>query len=343
MVSTMARLARNLVDRLGRPLGELRVSVTDRCNFRCGYCMPEAESVRFLPRAELLRFEEVTRLTRLFVERFGVRKVRLTGGEPLLRRDLPRLVGMLRDIDGLREVALTTNGLLLADHARALADAGLGRVTVSLDALDSDTFAHTSGVGADVARVVEGIENATAAGLGHAKINCVVQRGVNEHAVGDLARRYRGTQHVVRFIEYMDVGTLNGWSATRVVSADEILAVLRSVAPLARIDDAGAHVAERYAWTDGAGEVGVIASVTRPFCGACDRARLSADGRLLTCLFAESGPSLRDPMRAGATNDELAALAAATWQAREDRYSERRAELRARAPRRRLEMFQLGG
>lgn len=331
------------LDAFGRPLHEVRVSVTDRCNFRCGYCMPEAESVHFLPRAELLRFEEIVRLARLFVAHLGVRKLRLTGGEPLLRRDLDRLVAMLAGIEGLDEIALTTNGFLLAEQAQALATAGLSRVTVSLDALDATTFARASGVDADVARVIEGIGAATAAGLGHAKINCVVQRGLNEHAVEDLARRFRGTPHVVRFIEYMDVGTLNGWDASRVVGADEILARLRTIAPLQRLNDEHARVAERYAWADGAGEVGVIASVSRPFCGACDRARLSADGRLLTCLFAETGPSLRDRLRAGASDDALVAAVAAAWGARDDRYSEQRAERRERTPRRRLEMYQLGG
>ncbi len=329
-------------DRRGRGLRELRISVTDRCHFRCGYCMPNAKGVRFLPRRELLAFEEITRLVKLFVTHLGVRKIRLTGGEPLLRRGLEKLVALLARIDGVEDLALTTNGDLLADQASALADAGLRRVTVSLDALDAATFRRTTGVDADVARVLAGIDAASAAGLGPIKINCVVQRGVNEHAVADLARRFRGTPHVVRFIEYMDVGTLNDWNASRVVSADAILGHLRGVAPLHERMPGSAGVAERYAWADGSGEVGIIASVSRPFCGDCVRGRLSADGRFLTCLFAAGGLSLRDLLRAGASDADLTTAAAARWRERDDRYSERRVELR-RAPQRRLEMFQIGG
>jgi len=336
------------LDRLGRELRELRVSVTDRCNFRCGYCMPRDvfhEGHRFMPREEILSFEEIARVVRVAVERLSVSKIRLTGGEPLLRRDLPELVRMLAPIDGLRDLTLTTNGHLLGEHARALADAGLGRVTVSLDALDEPTFATMNGGAASSAqRVLDGIAVAEAAGFRPIKINCVVIRGVNEHAVEALAQRFRGTGHIVRFIEYMDVGTLNRWDAAQVVSADEIRVRVASVAPLEPLPASHAgEVAERFRYRDASGEIGIIASVTRPFCGGCSRARLSADGRLLTCLFASSGFDLRTLMRAGTSDVELASALAGLWEQRADRYSEQRAELREGTPRRRLEMYQIGG
>jgi cyclic pyranopterin phosphate synthase len=335
-------------DQLGRPLRELRISVTDRCNFRCGYCMPKDvfhAGYRFTPRAEILTFEEITRLARIAVQDLALAKIRLTGGEPLLRRDLPELVRMLAAIDGLHDLALTTNGHLLADQAQALATAGLRRVTVSLDALDDLTFTQMNGIGSSsVARVLSAIDAAAAAGLGPVKINCVVIRGVNEHGIDALARRFRGTGHIVRFIEFMDVGTSNRWDPTRVVSADEIAARVSAIAPLEPIEPRpGDGVAERFRYRDGSGEVGVIASVTRPFCGDCSRGRLSADGRLLTCLFAGSGFSLRDPLRAGASDAELARAMATVWQQRNDRYSELRAQQQPEHSKRRLEMFQIGG
>jgi len=336
------------LDRLQRPLRELRVSVTDRCNFRCTYCMPEevyGESYRFAPRSEILRFEEITRIAAIAVERLGVRKLRLTGGEPLTRRELPGLVAMLASLRGLEDLTLTTNGSLLADQAQALRDAGLRRITISLDALDTPTFLRLSGGRGSVAGVLAGIEAAHEAGLLPLKINCVVQRGVNEHAVEALAAHFRGSGAIVRFIEFMDVGTVNRWSPADVVSADEIRALIERSAPLEPL--AGTHpgeVAERYRYRDGSGEVGIIASVTRAFCADCNRARLSADGRLLTCLFAEHGTDLRGPLRAGASDAELAALIADTWRAREDRYSELRAErLTTPSSKRRLQMFQVGG
>ena len=336
------------LDRLQRPLQELRISVTDRCNFRCTYCMPEdvyGEDYRFAARSEILRFEEIARVVRVASARLGVRKLRLTGGEPLLRRELPRLVAMLAAESGLEDIALTTNGSLLAAQADGLRAAGLQRVTVSLDALDEPTFARLSGGRGSAAGVLAGIAAAQRAGFATLKINCVVQRGVNEHAVEQLAAHFRGSGAVVRFIEFMDVGTVNGWSRADVLPADEILARLERVAPLEPL--AGTRpgeVAERYRYRDGSGEVGVIASVTRPFCADCNRARLSADGRLLTCLFAEQGADLRGPLRAGASDDELAALIAGTWRAREDRYSELRAGRdNAAPPKRRLQMFQVGG
>jgi cyclic pyranopterin phosphate synthase len=340
------------VDRLQRPLRELRVSVTDRCNFRCTYCMPEdvyGESYRFAPRSEILSFEEIARIVGVAVERLGVRKLRLTGGEPLLRRELPQLVALLAAQPGLEDLTLTTNGSLLASQARALRDAGLQRITVSLDALDTPTFLRLSGGRGSVASVLAGIEAARDAGLLPLKINCVVQRGVNEHAVEQLAAHFRGTGAIVRFIEFMDVGTVNRWSPADVVSADEIRARIERVAPLEPLPGAHAgEVAERYRYRDGGGEVGIIASVTRAFCADCNRARLSADGRLLTCLFAEHGTDLRGPLRTGASDHQLARSIAETWRAREDRYSELRAERLSASqpaphPKRRLQMFQVGG
>jgi cyclic pyranopterin phosphate synthase len=335
-------------DQLGRPLRELRISVTDRCNFRCGYCMPKDvfhDGYRFMPRADILSFEEIARLAQIAVRDLGLAKLRLTGGEPLLRRGLPELVRMLAAIPGLCDLALTTNGHLLVEQAPALAGAGLRRVTVSLDALDDATFTRMNGTGSSsVARVLTAIDAADAAGLGPVKINCVVIRGVNEHAVEALARRFRGTGHVVRFIEFMDVGTKNRWDPSRVVSADEIVARVAAIGALDPIAPrTGDGVAERYRYRDGSGEIGVIASVTRPFCGDCSRGRLSADGRLLTCLFADSGFSLREPLRAGASDAELAAAMAGVWRQRNDRYSELRAAQPQARAKRRLEMFQIGG
>lgn len=335
-----------VVDKLGRPLRDLRISVTDRCNFRCGYCMPKDvfhEDYGFMPREAILRFEEIARLARLLVKHLGVTKLRLTGGEPLLRRDLPALIRLLADIEGAPDLALTTNGYLLAEHAQALAKAGLRRVTVSLDALDPTTFAAMSGQGHDVTRVLAGIAAAEAAGLTPIKINCVVIRGVNEHAVEALARRFHGTPHVVRFIEFMDVGTRNAWNRAAVVSADEILASAARVAPLDPI--ASLHkdgVAERFRYRDGGGEVGIIASVTRPFCGSCNRGRLSADGRLLTCLFSADGTSLRELLRTKVSDSTLVNAMKAAWEAREDRYSELRSTM-GPTEKRRLEMYQVGG
>ncbi len=330
-------------DRLGRPLRDLRVSVTDRCNFRCGYCMPsraQAAGVRFRPRRELLGFEEIERLVRLFA-RLGVRKVRLTGGEPLLRRDLPDLVRMLSSNPGL-EIALTTNGSLLAEQARALADAGLSRVTVSLDSLDDSVFRAMNDVDVPVARVLDGIEAAGGAGLGPVKINAVVIRGVNDHTVVGLARHFKGTPHVVRFIEFMDAGVTNGWEPGRVVSAAEILARIHAEMPLTPVSSAyRGEVATRYRYVDGGGEIGVVASITRPFCGDCTRLRLSAEGRLFSCLFASAGIDLRTPLRLGSDDRTLTALIRDAWSRREDRYSEVRFAGEARP--RRAEMSYLGG
>jgi cyclic pyranopterin phosphate synthase len=334
-----------VTDRLGRRLHDLRISVTDRCNFRCPYCMPAeiyGEKYRFLPKPELLSFEEIERLVRILVP-LGVEKVRITGGEPLLRHELPLLVERLARIPGVRDLTLTTNGFLLAAQAQRLVDAGLERITVSLDSHDDDTFGRMNGRGHGTARVLEGIEAAAAAGLCPIKINCVVQRGVNEHSIVPLARRFKGTGHVVRFIEYMDVGTLNHWDRAQVVSAKEIVAAIDAVMPLAPLEPAYAgEVAGRWAYRDGSGEVGVIASVTQPFCRGCTRARLTIEGKLVTCLFAAGGRDLRGPLRAGASDAELREILADTWRRRSDRYSEERAEQRTH-PQPRLEMYQIGG
>jgi GTP 3',8-cyclase len=290
-----------VVDRLGRPLRDLRISVTDRCNFRCGYCMPRdvfGREYQFVPHAQLLTFEEISRVTRIF-RTLGVNKVRITGGEPLLRRDLPTLIAMLADIDGL-ELALTTNGSLLARFAEPLARAGLDRVTVSLDSLDDEIFASMNDVRFPVKQVLDGIGAADAAGLAPVKINSVIKRGANDRGILDIARRFRGTGHIVRFIEYMDVGTTNGWRREDVVSADEIVDAINAVYPLEPVPpNYPGEVVSRYRYVDGSGEIGVIPSVTQPFCRACTRARLSADGELFTCLFASSGHDLRSIIRGG--------------------------------------------
>ncbi|HHC07387.1 MAG TPA: GTP 3',8-cyclase MoaA [Actinobacteria bacterium] len=333
-----------LVDALGRPLRDLRISVTDRCNFRCTYCMPRDvfdHDYEFLPRAELLTFEELTRLVRIFVG-LGVRKVRITGGEPLLRRGLERLVADLAAIDGVDDLTLTTNGSLLARRARSLAAAGLHRVTVSLDALDDEVFRSMNDADFPVADVLEAIAVADAAGLRPVKINAVVARGVNDQEILPLADYFRHTGHVLRFIEFMDVGTANGWDPSAVVTAREIVETIDARWPLEPVDPAyRGEVARRWRYRDGAGEIGVIASVTEPFCGDCTRLRLSAEGRLYTCLFATEGLDLRGPLRGGADDDELAALVAGRWRRRTDRYSERRREVPLDLPK--IEMSYIGG
>jgi cyclic pyranopterin phosphate synthase len=336
-----------LLDRLGRPLETLRVSVTDRCNFRCVYCMPKevfGREYAFLERRELLSLEEIARVVGVFAQ-LGVRTVRITGGEPLVRRNVEYLVEMLAAIerpDGSKlELALTTNGAALAEKAEALAAAGLSRVTVSLDSLDDASFRAMNDVDFPVQRVLAGIGAAAAAGL-PVKVNAVVKRGVNDAGFVELAEHFRGTGHVLRFIEFMDVGTTNHWRLEDVVTADEIVERIGERWPLepvaAETPDA---TARRYRYTDGAGEIGVIASVTKPFCGACSRARLSAEGRLYTCLFAARGHDLRAPLRTGATDEELAETLRGVWSRRTDRYSElRTAETAARA---KVEMSYIGG
>jgi cyclic pyranopterin phosphate synthase len=331
------------VDTLGRPLRDLRISVTDRCNFRCTYCMPKTvfgRDYEFLRRAELLTFEEIARLAHIFAAQ-GVDKIRLTGGEPLLRKDLERLVAMLAEIPGL-DLALTTNGSLLPLKAQALRDAGLRRVTVSLDSLDDAVFKAMNDVDFPVARVLEGIDAASAAGLGPVKVNAVVKRAVNADSIVDIARHFHGTGHIVRFIEYMDVGATNGWRLDDVVPATEIIDRIDAELPLEPLDaNYTGEVAERWRYRDGGGEIGVIASVTRPFCGACTRARLSAEGKLYTCLFAARGHDLRALVRGGATEAELADAIGRLWRGRSDRYSELRSERTSGLPR--VEMSYIGG
>ena len=335
-------------DTRGRALRDLRISVTDRCNFRCPYCMPAevfGRDFAFLPRELVLSFEEIARLAAVFVG-LGVHKLRITGGEPLARRDLPVLVrylAALRAIDGGPvDITLTTNGSALRALAGSLAEAGLQRVTVSLDSLDDDVAGRMNGVDFPVARVLDGISAARSAGLAPIKINTVVRRGMNEASVLPLARWARSEGLILRFIEYMDVGHTNDWRLDDVVAAGEVLAMVDAEMPLEPVQ-AGyrGEVAGRYRYRDGGGEVGVIASVTRPFCGDCTRARLSADGSLYTCLFAVSGTDLKGPMRAGASDDELAALIAGLWSTRTDRYSELRSAATRNLPK--MEMHSLGG
>jgi cyclic pyranopterin phosphate synthase len=334
-----------VTDTLGRPLRDLRISVTDRCNFRCIYCMPRevfGRDYEFLERAELLTFEEIERLARILVGDHGVEKVRLTGGEPLVRRELERLVEMLARIPGLGDLAMTTNGSALARKARALKDAGLRRITVSLDSLDNEVFAAVNDVGFPVERVLAGIEAAGAAGLGPIKINMVVKRGVNGDSVVPMARHFRGSGHIVRFIEYMDVGHSNGWRMDEVVPAAEIVAMIDAEMGLEPVaPNYPGEVVERWRYRDGSGEIGVIASVTQPFCGGCTRARLSADGKLFTCLFAINGHDLRAPLRDGASDAEISAWIGAIWRVRDDRYSELRTAETAELPK--VEMSYIGG
>lgn len=334
-------------DTLGRPLHDLRISVMDRCNFRCPYCMPKEtfhENYRFLKSNERLSFEEITRLTRLFVD-MGVKKVRLTGGEPLLRSNLADLIGDLTAIEGVQDVALTTNGVLLAQHAVELKANGLNRITVSLDTLDPAIFKQMSGGMGELDRVLDGIRAAQEAGLAPIKINSVIERGLNDHTALDLIERFRGTGVIVRFIEYMDVGNRNHWSLERVVPSRELVARINHRWPLRPVDpNYRGEVAERYAFDDGLGEVGFISSITNPFCGDCTRARLSSEGVFYTCLFARSGVDLRAPLREGATDAELSQLISNTWLKRGDRYSEIRSSLgNGEQPLRKIEMYYIGG
>jgi len=343
----------HIADQLGRPLRDLRVSVTDRCNFRCTYCMPKEvfdADYRFLRHSDLLTFEEIARLASAFVQH-GVEKIRLTGGEPLLRKDLHKLIAMLspmktRDGNEL-DIALTTNGSVLARKARQLADAGLKRITVSLDGLDDATFRRMNDVDFPVRDVLDGIEAATAAGLAPVKINMVVKRGVNEDEVVAMARRFRGSGHIVRFIEYMDVGTSNGWRMDEVVPSNEVLRLIAQEFPLQPLDaNYTGEVAERWRYQDGQGEIGVISSVSQAFCRECTRARLSTEGKLFLCLFAHQGHDLRTLLRgndqqAPATDSQLETAIGHIWRAREDRYSELRTEATAKMPK--VEMSYIGG
>ncbi len=345
-MNTISQLDRGPQDRLGRPLRDLRISVMDRCNFRCPYCMPRErfhEHYAFLKTTERLSFEEIVRLTRLFVP-LGVRKLRITGGEPLLRVNLPDLIADLNVIPGVEDIALTTNGVLLGKYAYELKAAGLTRVTISLDSLDQEVFARMNGGLGNVTDVLDGIKHAQDAGLGPIKINAVIQRGVNEDSVLPLVEHFRGSGITVRFIEYMDVGNRNDWREQLVVPSRDLMARIIERWPMhvVKPEHAG-EVARRYAFDDGQGEVGFISSVTQPFCGNCSRARLSSDGRIYTCLFAQEGTDLRGPLRAGADDEELARIMRGIWTAREDRYSEQRMVLRQRAAGHKIEMNYIGG
>ncbi len=333
------------LDKLSRPLHDLRISVTDRCNMRCTYCMPAEifdSNHKFLPRSEILDYEEIARLASAFVP-LGVEKLRITGGEPLLRKDIPELIRMLAKIPGVRDIALTTNGLQLPQLADQLYAAGLNRLTVSLDSLDDAVFGRMNGRGIPVAPVLDGIRAARDAGFRQIKINMVVQKGVNDHEVTDMASHFRGTGVIVRFIEFMDVGSTNGWDMSQVVSSREIVRQIGAKMPLEPVDpNYPGEVADRWRYADGTGEeIGVISSVTQAFCSSCTRARLSAKGELFTCLFASRGTDLRELLRSGATDQQLQRFVANLWRARSDRYSEIR--LSETKPTDRVEMSYIGG
>lgn len=331
-------------DSLGRPLRDLRISVMDRCNFRCPYCMPEDKyhkDFQFLNSDERLSFDEIVRVANVFAG-LGVHKLRITGGEPLLRANLPDLIAELSGLDGIDDIALTTNGILLAQHAAALKAAGLDRVTVSLDSIDPDIFRRMSGGRGSVERVLEGIAEAESAGLRPVKVNTVVRRGLNESSVPELVDYFRDSGVILRFIEYMDVGTINHWRPGDTVPAGELVEVINQRWPIVPAErNYHGEVASRYLFADGQGEIGFITSVTEPFCGACTRARLSSDGKLYTCLFASDGNDLRATLRAGVDDAELASSIAAVWAGRKDRYSELRA--RNQAPADKVEMYYIGG
>jgi len=330
-------------DKFARPLRDLRISVTDRCNFRCIYCMPKArfgKDHQFLEHKELLSFEEITRLARVF-SRHGIEKIRLTGGEPLVRRNIERLIAMLAAIPGI-DLTLTTNGALLDKKAHALKSAGLTRITVSLDALDDTTFMQMNDVDFPVSRVLAGIDAAAAAGLTPIKINMVVKRGLNEHSILPMARHFRGSGHILRFIEFMDVGNTNGWRMDDVITAREIVDTIGAEMPLEPAQPGyRGEVAQRWRYGDGGGEIGIIASVTQAFCRDCTRARLSTEGKLYTCLFATSGHELKPLLRGGAGDDEILATIESVWRARDDRYSEIRGAETAQL--RKIEMSYIGG
>ena len=349
MTSTVHPLRgpQNPLDKLGRPLHDLRISVMDRCNFRCPYCMPKEqfhEHYRFLKSQERLSFDEIVRLSRLFAS-LGVRKLRLTGGEPLLRANLADLVGDLTDVRGIDDIALTTNGVLLGQHAVDLHANGLRRVTVSLDTLDKEIFARMSGGFAALEQVLSGIDAAIAAGLTPVKINAVIERGLNDHSALDLLERFRGSPVIVRFIEFMDVGNRNNWRPELVVPSRELAERVNARWPIKPLSqNYPGEVAQRWRFEDGAGEVGFISSISQPFCGACSRARLSSEGKFYTCLFATQGLDLRAPLRAGSDDTEMLQLIRSAWGNRTDRYSELREELRRTAPQpKKIEMNYIGG
>lgn len=333
-----------ILDKFQRPFRDLRVSVTDRCNFRCPYCMPAeiyGERYQFLPRNDLLTFEEIARIVNITVN-LGVKKVRITGGEPLVRQDIEKLVSMISGINGVKDLAMTTNAYLLSGMAQNLKDAGLHRITVSMDSVDDDVFQRMNGRGFGTAKVMNGIDSAKRAGFNPIKINAVVQKGINDHTLVDLAKWCRDNGHIPRFIEYMDVGTLNEWKLGEVLPANEIVRIIGEELPVEQLDPAYVgEVARRYRYLDDKGEFGVISSVTQPFCGDCTRLRLSPEGQIVTCLFAETGIDLREPMRNGATDEQVSDIIQGTWKVREDRYSEERTTMSE--PRSKVEMYHIGG
>lgn len=333
-----------LFDARQRPLRDLRVSVTDRCNFRCTYCMPRevfGPGYQFLNRTELLSYEEIARLARIFVAH-GVEKIRITGGEPLVRRDLHTLIAELRAVPELKDLTLTTNGSLLRAQAQKLKDAGLERVTVSLDSLDDEIFMSMNDAGVPASVVLDGIDAAKEAGLAPIKVNAVVKRGTNDHGIVDLARHFKGTGVIVRFIEFMDVGATNGWKLEHVVTGREIVERINAEMPIEPAEaNYRGEVAQRWRYTDGSGEIGVITSISQPFCGDCTRARLSPEGELYTCLFGVRGHDFRSLLREGRTDEEIAAFLASVWRIRDDRYSELRTEETAALPK--VEMSHIGG
>jgi len=343
-LSTSIPRRKALLDQRERPLRDLRISVMDRCNFRCPYCMPEDKyhkHFKFLDSSERLSFGEIVRIARLFAG-VGVSKIRITGGEPLLRPGLTDLIGDLNRIEGIDDIALTTNGILLGQHAAALRAAGLNRVTVSLDSVDDEVFARMSGGRGSKSRVLDGISEAVQAGLRPIKVNAVVQRGVNDQCVPALVEHFRGTDVIVRFIEYMDVGTINHWQASETVPSTELVESIARQWPMTPVErNYHGEVANRYRFTDGQGEVGFISSVSDPFCGSCTRIRLSSDGRLFTCLFAAAGTDLKGPLRDGADDDDLLRIVSRVWGRRGDRYSEIRAEQGGSGDK--VEMYYIGG
>jgi len=332
------------LDKLSRPLRDLRVSVTDRCNFRCPYCMPAeiyGERYEFLPRNDLLTFEEITRIVKLSTQ-LGVKKVRLTGGEPLVRQDVVELVSMIANLDGIEDFAMTTNAYLLSGMAESLKKAGLQRITVSLDSIDDEVFKKMNGRGFGTAKVIDGIAAAKEAGLDPIKINAVVQKGINDNTLVELASWCRDNGYTPRFIEYMDVGTLNDWKLDEVLPASEIVKIIEGEFSVTPIESSyRGEVAKRYRYKDGKGEFGVISSVTQPFCGDCTRLRLSPEGQIVTCLFADGGTDLRGPMRSNIPDEELLNIMSGTWSNREDRYSEIRTSMTS--PRKKVEMYHIGG
>lgn len=322
-------ILKGITDKLDRPVRDLRISVTDRCNFRCTYCMPAeifGEKYEFLPRPHILSFEEIKRLAKIFAFA-GVSKLRITGGEPLVRANLPELISGLSSIDGIDDIAMTTNGYLLAKYAQELKDAGLNRLTISLDSINEDIFKKMSGRTQGPKNTLEGIKIASELGFDPIKINVVVQRGVNDNTLVDTARYFKGTGAIVRFIEFMDVGTKNGWELSQVVTSKEVVDMIGAKFPLEAIEaNYDGEVASRYRYLDGEGEIGVISAVSEPFCGTCSRARLSTDGKLVTCLFATGGIDLKSALRSGASDADIAEIIAKVWNGRDDRYSDLRSK-----------------